>query len=185
MKAWMARSFPLLVLLLAMIMANGCKPLSGIEEAGKSAPVNAGGVRLVFVPAEVSVAPGEEFLLAVNVEAGKEKVDAVQISADYGSAAMEVLEIRAGESLSTLLLNQFDNTAGTLDFAAGILPPAEPPTGTFKLADIRFLAKAESPQVDFSIHFEAPRQTGVFYQGTSLLDTGSLAGARVTIKPNS
>jgi hypothetical protein len=182
MSVWTARTFTLLGLMLAVLMASGCQP-AAVSQAAPQSEQAAATVRLVFDPAEVTITPGEEFMLTVNVEAGKEKVDAVQISIDYGSAAMKILEIKAGDALSTPLLNQYDNSTGTLDYAAGILPPAKAPTGTFKLAEIRFSAVAESPQVDFSIQYEAPRQTGVFYQGTSILDTGSLAGARVIIKP--
>jgi hypothetical protein len=184
------RSLPWLLLFLALVLlgAGGCKtaPESAPRALPTLLPTPAEQlVRMWMEPDTVNAAPGEVFALTIKVDAGDQKLDAAQVSLDFSTSELEVIDLQGSELLTTEILKQFDNTAGTLDYAAGILPPTQPVSGKFILAQVQCRALGETAQAGLSYHIQNPRQTGIFFQGTPVLNMDSLAGARVVIKPNS
>jgi hypothetical protein len=66
------------------------------------------------------------------------------------------------------LQNDFDNTNGTIDFAAGSF--SNYPSGTIDLFVIEFEAIAATAGTGLTFQFDAPRQSDVTFSGASVLD---------------
>lgn len=111
-----------------------------------------GTVTLAVTPVSVSAAPGDVFVLSLQVEAGSQALDGVQAEVSFPPALLEVVDadptaagvqISGGSTLPTKLVNTANNTLGTILYAAGVvLNPDASVTGTFGLAEVQFRAKA-------------------------------------------
>ncbi|MBM3133996.1 MAG: hypothetical protein FJZ89_01640 [Chloroflexi bacterium] len=139
-----------------------------------------GSVLLVIDPPVATVTPGQVFTLTVQVQAGTQQVDGAQASLDFSPAFVRVQRLTAGTALPLILLNQFNNTAGTIDHAAGAL--ADFPSGTFVLVQIQFEALAETAGTPLAFHFGLPRDSDVAFGGVSVLG-GTSNGAIVVQSP--
>jgi hypothetical protein len=77
--------------------------------------------------------------------------------------------------LPITLVNSYDNSIGTIDYAAGTF--FNFPSGTFSLAQIRLVVITTPPDMGTALTFATvdPRKTDVTYGGLSVL--GNLSGA--------
>ncbi|HXF64615.1 MAG TPA: Ig-like domain-containing protein, partial [Caldilineaceae bacterium] len=144
-----------------------------------SAPVNIhvveevpGSVRLGLEPSISHVLPGQRFSVTVAVRATDQQLDGVAAYLNFDPAAAQVVEVLMGNTLPTVLQNQHDNNAGTIDLAAGIaLSSQDYATGNFALATLIFEA-ADAPTVaESALTFSttAPRKSDATFNGASLL----------------
>jgi len=137
----------------------------------------AGTVSISLVPISKTVAVGQVFTLAIQLQAGSQPVDGAEAHLDFDPAylrvvnadGVEVNEITAvTTSLDTVLQNSADNSQGTIDYGAGVLV-GEPPTGTITLASIRLKAITETVGTALPFVFTALRKTDVVFEGGSVL----------------
>lgn len=135
----------------------------------REANLNTNAVDLLISPSQTNVKPESDFSVSVQVEAGSQQVDGAQATLNFDPTLLQVQEIRAGDQLSLELLNQFDNEAGTIDFAAGSLDAF--PSQTFELMQIEFRALEESPSEGTSLAFDLDGSlaTNITFGGTSVL----------------
>ena len=75
--------------------------------------------------------------------------------------------------LPLVLQNAYDNTAGSVDYAAGTL--GTQPAGSFVLVEIVFQVVGTSGDAVVSFHHGLPRDTDVTQGGTSVLGTADAA----------
>ena len=116
----------------------------------------------------------EIFTVDMRLDPKAQPFQGVAAYLDFDPMELEVVdalgnpatEITPGSTLSTVIANTVDNTAGTIKFSAGVLGGATP-TEEFSLATIRFKAKGinmTGSQVQFVVQ-DYPPKTGVTYQG--------------------
>jgi hypothetical protein len=136
-------------------------------------------VNISMQPATMNVGVGEVFDLVIQAEAGDQPVSGTSAFIDFDPAYLEVQSVTPGASLSTVVQNTYNNTAGTIDYGAGKL--GEPfPTGTFTVATIHFKALAiSSPSTSITFSTSVPRETRVDYAGNDV--TGTITGATVFV----
>jgi len=142
----------------------------------------AGSVQLAIDPPAITVSPGQVFTLQVLVRAGTQQVDGAEAHLDFNPAFVRVRTLTPGAILSTILENKFDNTNGTVDYAAGTLVRPRP-SGTFTLAQIEFEALAVTPGVSVAFHFGVPRNSEATLEGASVL--GGTSNATVSVQQTS
>jgi len=150
--------------------------------------VAASEVNISLQPATEHVGVGEVFDLIIQAEAGDQPVSGISAFIDFDPAYLEVvdadaetggIQITPGSTLTMVMLNEADNSIGTIDYSAGKL--GEPfPTGTFTVATIQFRALAQtSPITSIIFSTDFPRETVVDYSGNDV--TGTLTGGTVCI----
>jgi len=126
-----------------------------------------GSVQLIVDPAVTTIKPGELFTVTVKVQAGAQTIEGAQASLDFNPTLVRVRKITAGTTFPQILQNQYDNTAGTVDFAAGTL--SNFPSGTFTLVQIQFEALALTPGTTLAFHTNLPRASEATFGGASVL----------------
>ena len=142
---------------------------------------SAGTVTIAISPASKTVTVDEVFTLDIRIEAGSQPVDTGAAFIDFNPAYLTVVDassdpsdqITPGSTLDVVLQNSVDNSAGQIDYVAGVLV-GTPPSGTFTLATIRFKAKAQTPGggTPISFIFAPPaRNTDALYEGNSVLSS--------------
>ncbi|OGN96320.1 MAG: hypothetical protein A2Z71_06475 [Chloroflexi bacterium RBG_13_50_21] len=139
-------------------------------------------VMLVIAPPVIPVAVGQNFDLVLKVQAGAQLVDGAAAYVNFDPAYLQVVSITPGSSLTLTLQNNYDNNIGLVNFAAGVLPPNSPPSGTFTLATITFNAQALTPGTPIYFDNANPRLSDITYGGHSILD--GTQGGTVKITPN-
>lgn len=126
-------------------------------------------VNLKVLPAENTVVVGNTFTVTVVAEAGSQLVDGVLIFLDFSSDVLRVTNSPVGTPLlPTSYLNNYDNIAGTIDYAAGATSGNQP-SGSFTVLTIQF--EALTPIENTSLNFSTTeiRKTDVMYAGISIL----------------
>ena len=134
-----------------------------------------GDVNLSIVPSPKNVAVNEIFTVDIQVDAGSQLVDAVDVYLSFDRNYLRVVDasgnetnsIIPGSTLPLVLQNTADNSTGRITFSAGKQLGSPSPSGTFTLATIRFKAMAQTTGT--TVAFLAG--TDVFYQGDSVLDS--------------
>ncbi|MFZ4850361.1 MAG: S8 family serine peptidase [Caldilinea sp.] len=137
-----------------------------------------GDVLLAVAPAGTAVQLGETFTVTVRVQT-TQPVDSAEAHLNFDPAVLQVAAVTAGSTFSTLLQNQFDNTQGTFDFAAGAALGGGAPTSDFVLATILFTATHPSAGTPLTFVSQNPRRSDVYYVGNSVLDRLENGSVRV------
>ena len=106
-------------------------------------------------------------------------VDSAEAHLNFDPAVLQVATVTAGSTFSTLLQNQFDNTQGTFDFAAGAALGGSLPTSDFVLATILFTATQPSTNTPLIFVSQNSRRSDVYYIGSSVLDRLENGSVRV------
>lgn len=109
------------------------------------------------------VITGSVFTVVIPVQADGLFVDGAQVNLKFDPSKMEILQVTPNNTLPIVLENHYDNSLGTLTYAAGTFDNL--PSGTFTLLEIQFEAIASAP--DTEISFEAG--TDVTSRGASVL----------------
>jgi hypothetical protein len=126
-----------------------------------------GPVGLSLAPAALETGVGQVFQVDVLVEAGDQAVDAAQVGLVFDPAVLQVTGLYDGGTLPNSLLSRYDNSAGTIEYAAGML--SNFPTGTFTLLTIEFEAIAPSAGSSLSLQGGMGLENGATYGGASVL----------------
>jgi subtilisin family serine protease len=137
-----------------------------------------GDVLLAVVPAGTAVHLGETFTVTIRVQT-TQPVDSAEAHLNFDPAVLQVATVTAGSTFSTLLQNQFDNTQGTFDFAAGAALGGSLPTSDFVLATILFTATQPSTNTPLIFVSQNSRRSDVYYIGSSVLDRLENGSVRV------
>ena len=144
-----------------------------------------GGVDIYLEPPSSSTYVGSIFTLDIMADAGVQPINNVELYLNFDPAFLQVVDVSGNpasaiepdpNALNTVLLNSVDNTNGLIRYDAGRLS-GTPPSGTFRIATIRFKALDESSQT--SVRFDP--STDAFYNGASVI--GSTQDASVEIQP--
>jgi hypothetical protein len=144
------------------------------EAQVSSSRVAAADVQIVVDPATTNLLPGETFTVTIQVRAGSQLVDGAQASLNFDPQYLQVVEMTGHtDRLPITLLDDYDNVAGTLDYAGGALSGF--PDGTFDLVTAQFEAVTVTVGTALAFHFDQPRLTDVTYGGLSVL-TGHVDG---------
>jgi hypothetical protein len=133
-------------------------------------------------PANTIVNVGQTFTVEVRVDLNQgtnTQLDVAGAYINFDPAYLQVQSITNGSTLSLVVLSTFNNTLGTVDYAAGTLTP--PVTADFTLLTITFQAIDAPPLGSTVISFNTnlPRRTDAFRIGTSIL--GTLTNATIMI----
>lgn len=161
-------------LVFILILASCNLPLSTPSPTGTPVPfiprsaTTSDTVTLILTADPNSVVPETVFDVNIQISSGEQLVDTAQASINFDPKFLEVVEIIPGTELPTELVRAYDNQSGTIDYAHGALPPAQPAKGLFTLATVKFRAKAEISTTQISFNQGLPRQSGIFYQGGSV-----------------
>lgn len=174
-----------------LFLLSACQPQAEVEEAEPSAlPVVT--VTPVVLAAETAekeqhiaqppektaafflelqdelVQAGEEFVVCVLVDTGGQEVDTIQVSLNFDSKLLEVVELRPGEVFDTELQSMFDNQAGMIDYAAGLLGGKQGGQVEVMQIELKVLQETAASTL-LSFNFGLPRETGVYLEGYSVL----------------
>ncbi len=131
-------------------------------------------------PATVTADVGDDnVVMAVVVEAGNQPVDGVEVHLNFDPAVLQVVSLTQGTSLPiALIAPTFDNSAGTIAYAAGTF--SNFPSGTFTNLTIVFEVVGGNPSPSqITFNEVLPRKTQVTFGGSALNVT--LEGAEVTV----
>jgi hypothetical protein len=133
-----------------------------------STPLPLEGVVIAVEPAFVTGAVSGTIQVAVEVRAGVQQVDGASAYLDFDPTVLQVQQITKGDTFQVELQNDYDNTNGTIDFAAGSF--GSYPSGTIELFLVEFEAIGATSSTPLAFVFDAPRQSDVTFSGTSVLD---------------
>ena len=140
-------------------------------------PSQESNVQLVITPPIVQVSPGDVFTLTVQVQSGTQILDGASAYVNFDPALLQVEQVTPGNTFAVLVQNQYNNSAGTLDFTAGSF--SNFPSGTFTLYQVRMRAE-EAGMAYLTFETEQPRQSDATYGGNSVLT--STSGSTVEIE---
>ena len=162
-----------------------CPALAAQDAATESAAA----VNLAFAPTSRSAQVGDIVAFDVQVAAGAQPVNNVELYADFDPTVLQLVNAAGNPAasieadlatLNTELFNSVDNAGGHIRYDAGKLT-GTPPTGTFRVAVLRF--KVVKAAASSTVRFVAP--SDVFYQGASVVGTlGSANVLRPTPTPD-
>ena len=112
-------------------------------------------------------ASGDEFSVPIRVESNGQRVSAVDALLDFDPSALNVLRIDPGSTLEQVIVNEFDNVLGTIDFSADTT--GLPATQAFDLAVITFQALGATESLSVGFHDEFPRGARADFNTASVL----------------
>ena len=146
-------------------------------EINLPAPVNPqAGVLMVVIPSQGMVQAGDTFNLTVQIQSGSQLMDGAQADLNFDPTRLRVNSLTGNTSaFPTVLLNTYNNTAGTIDYAAGVLPPNPLPSGNVNFVVIQFTALQDTQLTNLTFQYDGLRTTDVTYEGNSIL-TGDVDG---------
>ncbi len=118
---------------------------------------------------------GDTFTATIRLQTDGRPLDGVQVSLDFNPRQLRITQVSANPALlPEVLQNEYNNTAGTLDYAAGTFA-AYPETGTYDLVQIQFEVIGAATWSGLSFHHPLPRSAEAADAGFSVLD-GHLDG---------
>jgi hypothetical protein len=153
--------------------------LSNFTLQAPAVPVSAAGaVNMALSPASKTINKNQLVSVSVVVQAGSQPVDGVHVSLAFDPAFLKVVQVINTHSFAYPLLSTFDNTAGSVEFAAGNLT-APFPSGTFTPVVVQFqsLASTTSSMISFN---SLPSKTEITYGGSSVL-AAATGGSSITV----
>ena len=144
---------------------------------------DAGTVGMVIDPASKTVAAGETFSVDIKVTITEgEAVNTAEAHIDFDSTYLEVVSITPGTALPNVLWNQHDDTAGTIDYAAGAQLGGAAPTADFVLATLNLSAKEVTEATPLTFVYDLPlRETIAVVGFYDVLNHGAVVSGSVGI----
>ena len=150
---------------------------------GGSAPSEARGILQVaeqediviaISPSVTRVLANTIFTLDIVVHSGTQQVDGVQAFVNFDPDSLQVVDedgnpgsaIIGGTAFQYEFLNEVDNTAGTINYAAGSMSSF--PSGTFILATTRFKATKGTGNTAVTFNLASSRETKITFGGNNL-----------------
>lgn len=132
--------------------------LAGVSSQRASAGTVGKVVDIVLLPANPVVNAGATTDITIQVQPNGQDVIGADVFLDFNPAHLEVVTIKPGTTLNTVLQNRYDNAAGSIDYGAGTLNQPYP-SATFTLAIITFKAKSGGVSTPIAFHWPPPRET--------------------------
>ncbi len=129
---------------------NPPTPSGGLTLMSSPQTEPTGDAALVLSPSRRTIQAGTTFEFRAQVQRNIASVDAVELHLAFDPALLQVEAVTAGRFLPYVLQNQYDNSAGTIDFAAGALE--EIPAGRFNTVTIRLRALAPAVGVTLAVN---------------------------------
>jgi hypothetical protein len=127
----------------------------------------------------------ESFSVDIKTIVGEgEGVDSAEAHLDFDATYLGVVSMTPGPALGFVLQNEYDNTAGTIDYVAGAGIGSPAVTDDFVLATVEFQAKAATPAAGAAVTFvftPVARQTSAYSGADNLLDPGAVADGSVIV----
>ncbi|MDP6714929.1 MAG: cohesin domain-containing protein, partial [SAR202 cluster bacterium] len=122
-------------------------------------------VDLRIIPQSVSIQPSQPFSFEIRVEPNGQTLTGAQAFLNFNPKSLQVVSVATGSSspLSIPLVNRFDNSIGTLDFAAGTLGSGA--NQDFVLAVVTMSGGASGITTPVEFSTESPRQSTVSVGG--------------------
>lgn len=152
------RRYPILLICLLLAGLLAVIPAAGAQES----------VRFVLTPNAPLLEVNATFTAVAQVQTSGQAVDGAEIHLDFDPAMLEVIAVVPGPALGVAILPPaFDNTAGTIDYAAGTFSPF--PVATFDLLTITFRAKAAGTSLIRIPAADVPRRSDVTFAGHSFI----------------
>ena len=136
---------------------------------------------LVISPSVSTVAAGQDFDVVLQVQAGTQLVDGAAAYLNFDPTYLQVITTTPGSTLPDVILNDFNNSTGELNFAAGKLS-GDKPTGTFTLATVTFHALVVTDSTGIHFYDVDPRKSDITFGGYSILS--ATQDGTVTIMPS-
>ena len=138
-------------------------------------------VTLALSPSTSNATVGQNFMVTIQVQSGVQLVDGAAAYLNFDPTILQVVSIQAGSSLPVPIQSQFNNTLGTLDFAAGTFSSF--PSGTFTLAVVTFSPTTTTAGTTLAFNLTPPRQSDVTFGGHSVLTTLPQSGTVIVTAP--
>lgn len=135
---------------------------------------------LRFSPTSRVVAVNGAFNMDVYLDLSGNIADSVALYINFNAALLSVVSVSNSGVFPTVVNNTFDNTAGTIDFAATKLGGTVSGNGV-KVATISFRAKSTSGTTVLTFNNSGSRITRVAYSGASLPLTLNQATIQIAV----
>jgi hypothetical protein len=140
---------------------------------------------MVIEPTPKEAGVSQSFTVDIKVtNSGGAEVNSAGAHLNFSTTYLEVLNITPGTALSDEIQNGYDNTAGTIDYVAGVGMGNPAVTGDFLLATVEFHAKAATLAEGTPLTFvftPATRETCVYVGAGNVLDPSEVVNGSVTI----
>lgn len=154
--------------LLATNFGDSGSVVSGLNAAATVGAAPGQYANLIMQPGTHQVLPGETFKIAVIVESGDDNFDSAQASINFDPALLQVVALKGNTTAFPMaLLNDFNNTLGTIDYAAGAVENF--PHGRVQLVEIEFRAKSTEGTTAITFNQTGVRKSDVAFAGNSVL----------------
>lgn len=114
---------------------------SAVSSSALLPPMGSSGDRSAHLSINLPLTPiqlGGRFAATLWVETGHLPIDGAAAYLNFNSGVLQITAIKPGNMLPTVIQSNFDNFAGTFNFAAGDLSGL--PAGRFALASVEFIA---------------------------------------------
>ena len=128
----------------------------------------AGPAVLLTRPERTTVDVGDFFDIVVEVRTNSQQIDGGAAYLDFDPRFLQVASLTHGTALPIVIQSTFDNTAGHVNYAAGILGSST--SGNFTMAVITFRAIRSTGGTQFAFSSTNPRQSDITFEGFSVLD---------------
>jgi len=128
------------------------------------------------------LAIGETFDVTIQLQAEGQPVDGAAAYIDFDPAILQVVSITPGDTLSTVILSEYFNENGQVNYAAGLLGSSA--TGTFTLVSVTFEAVRETDGTWLRFEASDPRKSDATFKGVSVLDHTE-SGTLINVRGNS
>lgn len=118
-------------------------PSQMVQQAAPTSPAHS---VLMLSPNPVTVVPGQEGKVSVNIDTADNAVTAVQLEIAYDPNVIGSLQVTPGPLFSNpvVLINKNNTQSGRMTYAFGIAPNQQTIQGTGAVATITFIAKSSA-----------------------------------------
>lgn len=143
------------------------------------------GSRLLLSPATANTVIGNTFVVDLKVNAGSAQVDGASFFVNFDPTKFEVVKVTSDSSkFGTVLTNQYNNVAGTLDYTAGTMNNF--PTGEFSIASVVMRAKVVGDNLPLTLNTSGTRISVATFSSQAVITATSnssisVANANMTL----
>lgn len=145
---------------------------------------------IYVIPASQNQAPGTNFSFSVNMDTATNAVTALDIRLIFDPAVMQVLSLEQGSGLSgfTAFTNTYDNTAGTVSYAAFNVNTSNAISGSgVEVLKINAVINSEVANGSYNITFDPATAASATQEGQNVIISktqGTLVIAQSSVTPS-
>ena len=114
---------------------------------------------------------GDSFEYTIHVQADTQLVDTASAYLNFDPEQLQVNHLTAGDKFDFVLQEEFDNTNGQINFAAGVWNN-DVPKGTFTLVTVNMTVLQADGEKTLTFNTTVPRQTEAVSGGESVIAPG-------------